>query len=340
MSNLPRIDVIIPAYKAQNTILRTLCSTCNQSIVDDIDVTIVNDGDNEGYQKYVDMFSPYMSIRELKLDKNKGPCCRQDGIDATKNPLFTCIDADDNWDSCFALQILRQQMFAEPHNVCCFANFLEEQPGTYVQHPNDSVWFFSKLYRRDFIEKYHIRMKDGLNANEDNAWNMMCKLCANQNEQIKYIPDCLYVWRWKEDSITRKDNANYSYNGSFCGYTEGMIYALKHAERECPFNGMILLQKIQIMVNLYEYWTEGKHRDARYTEQNWNWCKEFYKEIYREVKDKISEKIFSDVYNEVMRNSYMGNKLQGIIPQMGITEFMQKMEEEYQEDLKKEKKNK
>lgn len=337
MSDLPRIDVIIPAYKAQNTILRTLSSTCEQSIVDDLDVTIVNDCDNEGYEKFVEMFKPYMSIREIKLDKNKGPCCRQDGINATKNPLFTCIDADDCWSGCFALKTLRDQLLAEPQNVCCFSNFLEEQPNTYIQHPQDSVWMFGKLYKRDFIDRHRIKFKDGLNANEDNAWNMMCKLIANQNEQIKYIPDITYYWRWKEDSITRKDNANYSYNGSFCGYTEGMIYALKHAEKENPFNGAILLQKIQIMVNLYEYWIEGKHRDARYTEQNWNWCKEFYKEIYHEIKDKISEQIFSEVYNEVMRNCYAGNKLQGIVPEMGIQEFMQQMEKEYQEDSKKNK---
>lgn len=344
MSDLPRIDVIIPAYKAQNTILRTLCSICEQSILEDVDVTIVNDGDEEGYQKFVDMFSPYMSIRELKLEKNMGPCCRQKGIEATNNPLFTCIDADDNFDSCFALKILRQQLLAEPYNICCFATFLEEQPETYVTHEMDSIWFFSKMYKRDFIKKYDIHIKEGLNSNEDNQFNMMCKLLANQNEQIKYIKDCLYVWRHKEDSITRKMNADYSYNGdkwaSFYGYATGMIYAIKHAEKKNPFNPQILMQKIQVMISLYEYLIEVKDRRSDQYEKNWQWCKDYYREIYREVKDKISDEIFASVYNDCIRNCYMGNKLQGIIPQIGIREFMQKLEDEYQEDLKKDKKNK
>ena len=70
--DLPRIDVIIPAYKAQNTILRTLSSIALQNIVEDIDVTIVNDADGIGYKKYVDMFSPFMNIiyMELKWMKN------------------------------------------------------------------------------------------------------------------------------------------------------------------------------------------------------------------------------------------------------------------------------
>lgn len=40
-----KVDVIIPAYKAQNTIERTLASIVMQSIVDKLTVTIVNDCD-------------------------------------------------------------------------------------------------------------------------------------------------------------------------------------------------------------------------------------------------------------------------------------------------------
>ena len=65
MSLFPIIDIIIPAYKAQDTIIRTLSSIALQEIVDEVEVTIVNDADGIGYQKFVDMFSPYMKIREI-----------------------------------------------------------------------------------------------------------------------------------------------------------------------------------------------------------------------------------------------------------------------------------
>lgn len=48
-NSLPKIDIIIPAYKAQNTLLRTLSSIASQEIVDDVEVTIVNDADGIGY---------------------------------------------------------------------------------------------------------------------------------------------------------------------------------------------------------------------------------------------------------------------------------------------------
>ena len=53
MSTNPRITVGIPAYKAQNTILRTLSSIATQDILEDLDVVICNDADgNKSMVKY------------------------------------------------------------------------------------------------------------------------------------------------------------------------------------------------------------------------------------------------------------------------------------------------
>ena len=338
MSTFPKIDIIIPAYKAQDTILRTLSSIAMQEIVEDVEVTIVNDADGIGYQKFVDMFSPYMKIKEIVMTENGGPgSCRQYGYDNTSNPLVTFIDADDTFAHAFALKILRNQLLAEPVNACCFSSFLEDQRVTYLNHQQDSVWMFGKLYKRAFIDRYKIHFPSDSRSNEDNGFNMMCKLCANQNEQIKYIQDITYYWHFKEDSITRKDNANYSYNGSFRGYTQNMIEALQHAEKMSPFNGQVLQQKILIMCNLYEYWLETGVRDSRYEDQNWKSCVKYYKEIYRDVKDKVSDQILAEIYNSVMRNCYAGNKMAGIVPKMGFKEFLQAMEEEAEKDSKKKK---
>lgn len=338
MSLFPIIDIIIPAYKAQDTIIRTLSSIALQEIVDEVEVTIVNDADGIGYQKFVDMFSPYMKIREIVVPENVGPGgCRQFGIDNTTNPLLTFIDADDTFSGAFALKTLRNQLLIEPQNACCFGSFLEDQRISYLNHSKDSVWMFGKLYKREFLNKYQIHFPSDSRSNEDNGFNMMCKLCSNSREVIKYIPDIIYYWHFKEDSITRKDNCNYSYNGSFRGYTNNMIEALQHAEKMCPFNGQILQQKILIMCNLYEYWLETGVRDSRYEEQNWNSCVKFYKEIYREIKDKINDQILAETYNSVMKNCYAGNKMAGIVPKIGFKEFLQSMENECTKDEKKKK---
>lgn len=330
MSDLPKIDIIIPAYKAQDTILRTLSSIAEQEILEDLEVTIVNDADGIGYDEYVKMFSPYMKVKELTMPENAGPGeARQYGINNTSNPFITFIDADDTFSGRFALKILRLNMISDPRIACVFSNFLEDQQQAYIQHPNDSVWMFGKLYKRDFINKYKIHFPpENSRSNEDGFFNTLCKLYQNENEQIKFIPDITYYWCFKEDSITRKDNANYSYNGSFIGYCNNQINALKEAEKRVPFNGEVMKQKVLVLCNLYEYFLETQRSDPRYEEQNWNCCVDYYREIYKDIKDKISDEVLADCYNDVMRNCYMGNKMFQIIPKIGFKEFLAKLDED------------
>lgn len=322
------INIIIPAYKAQSTIIRTLSSIAIQSLIKEIKVTIVNDADGIGYKKYVDMFKPYMDIEEIAMKENGGPGdARQYGIDHTTGEYLTFIDADDTFSGAFALQVLKDQLLKEPVNACCFSTFLEQNTpeGNLVPHQNDSVWMFGKLYKRDFINKYKIKFKKGSRADEDAGFNMICKLCSNQQEQIKYIPDVTYFWHFKADSITRINNAQYSYDQCFVGYTDNMIYAFQHAERINPFNSNIMLMKVYTMCFLYEYFIETVARDKRFIEQNFKSCKKYYDEIYKEIEPKISEDVISEAYNVAMRNAYQGNKLFKIIPAIGFKEFMGKL---------------
>lgn len=335
MNILPKIDVIIPAYKAQDTILRTLCSIAEQEILDDLEVTIVNDADGIGYKKFVDMFSPYMKIKEITMPENGGPGkARAYGIDNTGNPLITFIDADDTFSGRFALKALRLNMSKDPKIACVFSNFLEDQQQAYIQHPNDQVWMFGKLYKRDFLNKYNIRCAPNPRSNEDGYFNTLCRLCSNDNERIEFIQDITYYWNYREDSITRRDNGNYSYNQSYVGFTQNQIAAIKEAEKLLPFNGEIMKHKVMTMCNLYEYLLEVKRSDEQYFKQNWECCKLYYNEIFRGIKDKITDNVLSECYNETMRNSYIGNKMYNIIPQIGFREFLEKLEEETNSSIK------
>ena len=327
-----KIDVIVPCYHAHNVLPRLMGSIISQVIVDDIEVTLVNDGDEKDYKEIVEQFSPFVKIQEVKMKKNGGPgTARRFGYEHTSNPLVTWIDADDTFSGAFALKLLRQEILEDPRTCICIGTFVEEhaevQPKpVYVAHDQDTVWMFGKMYKREFLDMHDIKMND-TRANEDNGFNMLCKLMCDENHQIKFLPDVVYYWHTNENSITRINNCQYSYDQSFVGYTENMIWAFKEAEKRNPFNGAILYEKVATLMNLYEYFIETEVRDARFIEQNWNSCKLYYKEIYREVKDKIPEKALIEAYNSTMRNCYMGDKLNGIIPSMGIYEFIERLEE-------------
>ena len=71
-------------------------------------------------------------------------------------------------------------------------------------------------------------------------------------------------WHSNPNSITRINDCQYSYDQSFVGYTENMIWAIKEGEKRNPFNGAILYEKVAIMFNLYEYYIETVARDEIY----------------------------------------------------------------------------
>ena len=328
-----KLDIIIPAYNAHQTIHRTLASILMQTITDELNIVIVDDCSDVGYDDIISYYSQFFTITCIRTKENGGPgIARQFGIDHTEAPFFTCIDADDTFASPFVLRELLRQLEEDPKSCMISSVFVEEQElsdGTfkYIPHSQDMVWMFGKIYRRKFIEQYNIRFNK-TRANEDNGFNTLIKLCANENAIINFSSEVCYNWHINLNSITRKNNCEYSYNQSFPGYTDNMIYAITEAKKKNPFNGYIKLFSIEVMCNLYEYYIETVARDSRFADQNFDACCRFYHTIYKQIEPEITDEILSQVYNNIMRNVYMGDRMQGIIPCMGIKEFFKKIKEE------------
>lgn len=332
-----RIDIIIPAYKAQGTLLRTLSSIAAQSILDDLDVTIVNDCcPNGDYQALVKMFKPFMSIKEIKLEENGGPgVARQYGIDNTEDEFFTCIDADDTFAGALALETLREGIKADPSIKCCSAVFMQlgESLQQMLPHGNDMVWMFGKIYRREFIDRYKIHFNE-TRANEDTGFNTWVKLlCDNPGEQVRYITDVVYYWHNKENSITRINDGQYAYDQCLCGWTDNMIYAIENVRRQKPFSGAATQWTVSCMLQLYYYYIETLARQPVFAKQNWEYVKKFYHKCYKRIENDISEQVLSEMFSMISTDKWGSGSMLGIIPAMGIKEFFDQIhDDEYDED--------
>ena len=66
------IDVIIPAYNSQDTIIRTLSSIAMQLNKKELKVTIVNDGGKD-YKDIVATFKNIIDVQEIGYKVNRGP---------------------------------------------------------------------------------------------------------------------------------------------------------------------------------------------------------------------------------------------------------------------------
>jgi glycosyltransferase involved in cell wall biosynthesis len=317
-----KLDVIIPAYKAQGTIERTLASIVMQSCLNQLTITIVNDADGIGYAKFVEQFKDYADIKEITLEKNGGPgVARQAGIDATHALYLTCIDADDTLASAFALQVLLKAVETNSGYHTVVGSFAEEHENlSFLVHNNDLVWMFGKLYTRAFCEKYKIRFNE-TRANEDNGFNTAIRLVSSEAEKIIFLPDIVYYWHWKEDSITRVNNSQYSYDGSFGGYTENMIYAIQLARQSKPENPYIEQWAIQVMAQLYNYYYQTVKRDPRFIAQNYDYCKKYYQEVFKELHEKYPKEYFADIFAETL--SEQAPNMKDNVPDKTIYQFIE-----------------
>lgn len=338
------IDVIIPAYNVPDEILfRCLASIACQDIVKDLEVTIVDDASTkQNYAAVAKNFESIMKINILRYETNGGPgVARQYGINHTSNGYMTFIDADDTFNGAFALKALRNGI--ELNNgifQMCVGIFDEVHemglnPGEgplLMQHENDLVWMFGKLYRRSFIDRYNIHFHESSRANEDNGFNRLFQLCTSEQEQINFIPAHVYYWHENPNSITRANDCQYSYGSSerdsFYGFVENMIFAIKEAKKRKPYNGFITMWAVTCLLNVYEYYIECVERAPEHAETNFKWCKRYYDEVYKDLEDSISKELLAQHYNDTMKNAYIGGKLDGIIPCMGIFEFLDKLRED------------
>lgn len=339
-----KIDVIIPAYNVPDNILfRCLASIACQDIVSDLEATIVDDASTkQNYASVIKNFEPVLKVNLLLNEVNGGPgVARQYGIDHTHNGYMTFIDADDTLNGSFALKALRNGIEKNDGLFQMCVGVFDEvheddvKPGDgpmLMAHEQDMVWMFGKLYRRSYIDKYNIRFHESSRANEDNGFNTICRLCSSDQEQINFIAAHVYYWHENPNSITRINDCQYSYGGSdrdsFYGYVENMIYAVKTAKKCKPYNGFISMWAVNCMLHIYEYYIECVARAPQYAENNFKWCKRYYDEIYKFFEPDISNEILAEHYNDVMQNAYMGNKLNGIIPCIGIFEFLDKLKSE------------
>lgn len=94
----PLVSIIIPAYNAEQTILRALKSLYTQSIRDDIEVIVINDGSLDDTESVVNKFYDENILNwKLISQKNSGEAqARNTGLDNFNGKYLLFLDADDS----------------------------------------------------------------------------------------------------------------------------------------------------------------------------------------------------------------------------------------------------
>jgi glycosyltransferase involved in cell wall biosynthesis len=201
------IDLIIPAYNAEDTIGRALGSIMGQTKSRKFLVTVVDDGSTDCTAAIVNKFKGLLPLQYIKLEKNLGKpgLVRNEGIKRTSCPYIMFLDSDDIL-APLAGEVLSRAVTQNTPDIIIGA-FLgeEEKPSEKDQYKffgeGSVTWLHGNVYKREFLEQNQIVFDDRLN--EDGSFNLKC---LNLTNNIKYIKEPVAYWLNNSKSLTRSDD--------------------------------------------------------------------------------------------------------------------------------------
>ncbi len=207
------VSVIVPAYNAEKCIERCVESILRQDYTD-LELIVVDDGSKDSTPEILDRLAAADARMKVIHQKNAGvSATRNNAIDVAQGRYIQFLDADD-WltsDSTKLLVRTAEEKEADlviadfyrvvGENLSRKGNILtdkvlsrEEYAEYMMESPADYYYgvLWNKLYRRDLIEKYHIRMDEKVSFCEDFIFNLEyilhCeKICALQVPVYYYV---------------------------------------------------------------------------------------------------------------------------------------------------------
>lgn len=285
------VAVIIPVYKAHDTIQNTLHSIAMQRHIS-YKTYLVVDGEksDHGEQGSYDYLKDFFDVKIYYMPENAGPgVARQYGIDMSTEPYISFIDADDTYLSSLALYY-QHKPFKDDKVVIVSCDFLEEKRDFTVRlREKDMVWMHGKMYRRAFLDKYNIRFNE-TRANEDVGFNTQCQCYANENEQIMLSRDVTYMWQWRDNSTVRTDNNSYAYNESIDGYVTNKVYAFEKVLARQDIDDAIKFFIMKGQVHLFKKYLLAMLQAPKQVNHVKKHARKYYRALYKYIdKDYIDK---------------------------------------------------
>lgn len=320
------IDIIIPYYKAVETLPRALASVAMQSMAGHIAVTVVDDCSGDGQlEAIVEKFWGIgMDIRAIALEENKGPGhARQVGLDATEGDYVFFMDADDTLEGSLGIEKLAMTIERDGLDIVSGAFIEETETGVMVSHPVNMTWVFGKLYRRRFLERFGVRFND-TRANEDVGFNCVC---AALTDRVKHIPQTVYCWHWAANTITRANHGEYTYSHGHTGFVENMIWAYDEMERRGLGRAILREHVVSILCRLYFMHEAVMEHAPDEAAASWGAICAFYIRCFKPMEGYISAKRLERAYLQEQENTKMD-----YMPRSTFREYLANLREDTEED--------
>ena len=266
-----KITIIIPTYKALDTLPRLLDSLRAQTYKD-FNVIIAVDADDVNYNK--------LNYKELNAsiiyyEENLGPgMTRQRAMDDNKDSdYFIFIDADDVVNPRM-VECLYNLITTHKADFACSGINRVNKDGSIlnvlpsVKEHFNLTWCHGKIYSGKYLRKHHIRFREDLRANEDSYFNC---ILYNNTDNVICTDEITYLWMYREDSITSSRDIN-----KMTLVYETSIRAMLYTILDMPHcTDKFFASKL---VQMYDMREEAKHNN-----------------IYNEISDEVFKLLDGEV---------------------------------------------
>ncbi|WP_405303927.1 glycosyltransferase [Methanobrevibacter sp.] len=289
----PKISVIVPVYNVEDYITEALESLLAQSMIDDIEVIIVDDGSTDESRYITERYALDYDNFHVYHKENEGQgIARNFGLNLAKGEYIHFFDSDDYlpsnaYETLYGLALKNTSDIAVG-NALRFALYNVWQDNLFKNSFNDIaevidsitlrempslLWdtvTWNKLYRKDFLTENNIEFPKMKISYQDIPFSFEAYFLA---ESISITPEVCYYWRLRSDntSVTQQDKNIRNFRDR--------LYILEHV------NG--LMDKYDVSGNL---------RDGQYIKWMNHDLKFFLKRF-----DKFPENLHRDLFDEVCK---------------------------------------
>jgi len=260
---MPRISVIIPTFNCAEYLSSALDSVLAQTM-DDYDIVVIDDGSSDNTKQALLRYRENSKVTYIYQENRGLPGARNAGVAQSDSEYLAFLDADDQ---------LRpdalQQMTEAVSNMTaswCLVDILKCKPeGKEVQHtviPEGNLYY--GILRDDFIRRGMFFRRDSflsvgmydeqMKYRED--WDLNIRM-FEKGFPYSYIPEPLYLYTWREGSITTGKRAQ------VMAFTE-MLLRKHHKARADEGD--------KVASEIYSHAMWGLSRDCLYEVRDYQWA--------------------------------------------------------------------
>ena len=202
------LQILVPQYKETDEVIKPLLDSIamQQGVdFDQVGVIICNDGSDVHLTE--DFLRSYPFVIEYYICEHRGvSATRNECLDHAIADYVMFCDADDMFSDVTGLFRIFDEIFKGFDTLVSV--FIEEarhkatgEP-MFVKHEHDCTFVHGKVHSRMYLMDHDLRFDESLTLHEDSYFNIQCQ---SLTENIAYIEEPFYLWKWRADSVCRSD---------------------------------------------------------------------------------------------------------------------------------------